>query len=102
MNSCVFCGWLGGSENILICSDCVQKFLALEKEQVQALYNEFIELAQFEKADLIENLLMEEDTDGRQASHFKKRTDGTRPTRFIRIDKKSSLRPTKQQKATIY
>ena len=86
----------------LLCSDCVQKLLALDKDQVQALHDVYIDQGQVEKAELLEKLLME-NTDGRQSkSYFKKHINGARPTRFIGIDKNSSFRPTPKQKVAVY
>jgi len=86
----------------LLCSDCVQKLLALDKDQLQALHDVCVEQGQIEKAELIEKLLME-NADGEQSkSHFKKRVNRARPTRFTGIDKKSSLRPSTKQKVAVY
>ena len=101
--SCKFChGQEPDSYEIFLCSGCVQKLLALDKDQVQALHDECIKQGQVEKAELLEKLLME-NTDGEQSkSYFKKRLNGARPTRFTGIDKKSSLRPTTKQKVAVY
>ena len=59
MHVCKFCG-KSESKDVLICSDCVQKLLFLDKDQVQALHHKCIERGQVEKANLIEKLLNEE------------------------------------------
>ena len=90
------------SDETLLCSDCVQRLLSLDPEQVQSLHAACLERGQIERAELIEKLLME-NTDGRQStSHFKKRVNRARPTRFTGIDKKSSLRPSTKQKVAVY
>ena len=103
-DSCKFCHRQEtDSYETLLCSDCVQKLLALDKDQVRALHVEFIKQGQVEKAELIERLLIKETFDGRQTkSHFKKRVNRARPTRFTGIDKKSSLRPSAKQKVAVY
>jgi len=101
--TCKFChSQEPDSYDTLVCSDCVQKLLALDNDQVRALHDVCVEQGQVEKAELIEKLLME-NADGRQTkSHFKKRANRARPTRFTGIDKKSSLRPSTKEEITLY
>ena len=49
--TCKFChSQEPDSANTLICSDCVQKLLALDRDQVRALHAECIKQGQVEKA----------------------------------------------------
>ena len=101
--TCKFChNQEPDSYETLSCSGCVQRLLALDKDQVQALHDVCVKKGQVEKAELLEKLLME-NTNGRQSkSHFKKRVNGARPARFTGIDKKSSFRPSTKQKVAVY
>jgi len=101
--TCKFChSQEPDSDETLLCGGCVQKLLSLDKDQIRALHAECIKQGQVEKAELLEKLLME-NTDGRQSkSYFKKRTNRARPTRFTGIDKKSSLRPSTEQRVSVY
>ena len=58
---CKFCHRQEPNSNeTLLCSDCVQKLLALGKDQIRALHAECIKQGQVEKAEVIEKLLIEE------------------------------------------
>ena len=91
------------SDETLLCSDCVQRLLSLDHEQVQSLHAACLERGQIEWAELIDKLLIERGVNGKQSkSYFKKRLNGARPTRFIGIDKNSSLRPSTEQRVAVY
>ena len=101
--SCKFCHRQERNSNeTLLCGGCVQKLLSFDQEQVKALHAECIKQGQVEKAELLEKLLMENANGEQSKSHFKKRVNRARPTRFTGIDKKSSLRPSTEQKVAVY
>ena len=101
--TCKFChSQEPNSDQTLICCGCVQRLLSLDKEQIRVMHAACVEQGQIETAELLEKLLME-NTNGRQSkSYFKKRINGARPTRFIGIDKNSSLRPSSEKRVAVY
>lgn len=101
MNSCKFCGRTGSSD-VLICSVCTQKLLALDKAQIRALYDLCVERGLVEKASLIFKLLMEDENGEQSKGYFEKRINGERPVGFTGIDKKSSHRPSIEKKAAVH
>ena len=103
-NICRFCGRSEhNSDETLICSNCVQTLLLLDNEHVQVLRASCLKKGRIEKAELLDKLLIERGANGKQSkSYFKKRLNGARPTRFIGIDKNSSLRPSIEQRVAVY
>ena len=49
------------SQDLVICSDCVQRLLKLDEEQIKSLHTTYIEKGYTEKANLIEKLLTKGD-----------------------------------------
>ena len=99
---CVFCG-KDESEyhNTYICSNCTQKILALDIEQVKELYKKSIEKGYSEKAEVLANYLKEVEDHGQKRIQPKQRHTRTRTYGTIRNQKSWSWRTKAKARTSI-
>lgn len=82
---CIFCHKQEPhSQDLLICSSCVQKLLKLDEEKMKSLYAIYTEKGYTEKSDLMEKLLMKGDEHVPEARKIRTNLVGETSLRTVR------------------